>query len=96
MTAVLATYDTAAGLGANNRGRYSNPDFDKLIKAAATTSDEAKREGYLQEAARIAFTKDHAILPLYFQTTTWAVRKGISYEPRMDEYTLANYVTPVK
>ena len=41
MTAVLATYDTAAGLGANNRGRYSNPEFDKFIKLAAATSDDA-------------------------------------------------------
>ncbi len=96
MTAVLATYDTAAGLGANNRGRYSNLDFDKFIKLAAATSDAAKRESYLQEAARIAFVKDHAILPLYYQTTTWALRKGLTYEPRMDEYTLANYVSPAK
>ena len=96
MTAVLATYNAASGLGANNRGRYSNPEFDKLINEAAATSDDNKREEYLQDAARIAFTKDHAILPLYYQTTTWAVRKGITYEPRMDEYTLANYVTPVK
>ena len=96
MTAVLATFDAASGLGANNRGRYSNADFDKLIKDAAATSDDDKREADLQEAARIAFKKDHAILPLYFQTTTWAVRKGITYEPRMDEVTLANYVTPVK
>ena len=96
MTAVLATFDAASGLGANNRGRYSNADFDKLIKDAAATSDDDKREADLQEAARIAFKKDHAILPLYFQTTTWAVRKGITYEPRMDEYTLANYVAPVK
>jgi peptide/nickel transport system substrate-binding protein len=96
MTAVLATFDAASGLGANNRGRYSNPEFDKLINAAAATSDDDKREGYLQQAAVIAFEKDHAILPLYFQTTTWAVRKGITYEARMDEYTLANYVSPVK
>jgi len=96
MTAVLATFDAASGLGANNRGRYSNPEFDKLINAAAVTSDDDKREGYLQQAAVIAFEKDHAILPLYFQTTTWAVRKGITYEARMDEYTIANYVTPVK
>ena len=40
--------------------------------------------------------KDHAILPLYYQTTTWALRKGLTYEPRMDEYTLANYVSPSK
>jgi len=96
MTAVLATYDTAAGLGANNRGRYSNPEFDAMIKAAAVATDEVKREEYLQNAARIAFDKDHAILPLYYQTTTWALRKGLSYVPRMDEYTLANYVTLVK
>jgi peptide/nickel transport system substrate-binding protein len=96
MTAVLATYDAAAGLGANNRGRYSNLEFDKLIKAAAVATDESKRETYLQDAARIAFKQDHGILPLYFQTTTWALRKGLSYEPRMDEYTLANYVTLAK
>ena len=96
MTAVLATFDTAAGLGANNRGRYSNLEFDRNIKAAAATNDDAKREGFLQAAARVAFVQDHAILPLYFQTTTWALRKGITYEPRMDEYTLANYVAPVK
>jgi peptide/nickel transport system substrate-binding protein len=96
MTAVLATYDTASGLGANNRGRYSNPEFDKFIKLAASTSDDAKRESYLQEAARVAFVKDHAILPLYVQTTTWALRKGLTYEARMDEYTLANYVSPAR
>ncbi|MEW6549832.1 MAG: ABC transporter substrate-binding protein, partial [Spirochaetota bacterium] len=96
MTAVLATYDAASGLGANNRGRYSNPEFDKFIKAAAVESDEDKREAFLQDAARVAFKQDHGILPLYFQTITWAVRKGLSYEPRMDEYTLANKVTIVK
>lgn len=96
MTAVLATYNPSLGLGANNRGRFSDPEFDKLILAAASTSDDQEREGDLQAAARIAFTKDHAILPLYYQTTTWAARKGFTYEPRMDEYTLANYARPVK
>ena len=96
MTAVLATYNTAAGLGANNRGRYSNPEFDKQIVAAAAASDDDKREAFLQEAARIAFAKDHAIIPLYYQTTTWALKKGLTYEARMDEFTLANHVRPVK
>jgi len=96
MTAVLQTFNKEKGTGANNRGRFSDPGFDKLMDEAAASSDETAREGFLQDAARIAFVKDHAILPLYYQTTTWAVRKGISYEPRMDEYTLANYVTPIK
>lgn len=93
MTAVLATFDKATGTGANNRGRYSNPRFDELMKEASLATSPKKRDGFLQEAARVAIVKDHGILPLYFQTTTWALRKGLDYEPRMDEYTLGNYVT---
>ena len=93
LTAVLATFDKATGNGANNRGRYSNPKFDALLKDASLASSPRKRDKFLQEAAQVAIAKDHAILPLYFQTTTWALRKGLAYEPRMDEYTLGNYVT---
>jgi len=96
MTAVLATFDKATGNGANNRGRYSNPKFDEFIKEAALASNAKKRDGFLQDAARVAIAKDHGIIPLYFQTTTWALRKGLAYETRMDEYTLGNYVTPAK
>lgn len=96
MTAVLATFDKATGNGANNRGRYSNPKFDEFIKEASLTANPKKRNGFLQDAARVAIAKDHGILPLYFQTTTWAVRKGLAYQTRMDEYTLANFVTLAK
>jgi len=95
MTAVLATFDKASGNGANNRGRYSNADYDKFIGLAAQATDPAKRAGYLQDAIRVAM-KDQAIIPLYFQTTTWALRKGLAYETRMDEYTLANFVSSSK
>jgi peptide/nickel transport system substrate-binding protein len=96
MTAVLATFDKTSGNGANNRGRYSNPKFDELIKEASLATNAKKRDGFLQEAARVAIAQDHGILPLYFQTTTWALRKGLAYETRMDEYTLGNYVTLAK
>ncbi|MDP3179864.1 MAG: ABC transporter substrate-binding protein, partial [Spirochaetaceae bacterium] len=96
MTAVIATYDKATGYGANNRGRYSNLEFDRLMKEAAAETDAKNRDSLLQDAARMAIGKDHGIIPLYYLTTTWAVRKGLSYETRMDEYTLANYVTPTK
>jgi peptide/nickel transport system substrate-binding protein len=96
MTAVLATYDKATGNGANNRGRYSNPAFDKLIQSASVASDAQKREKDLQDAARIAIGKDRGIIPLYFQTTTWALRKGLTYAARMDEMTLAKDVAPAK
>jgi peptide/nickel transport system substrate-binding protein len=96
MTAVLATFDKASGNGANNRGRYSNPEYDRLIKEASLANDPKQRERFLQDAIRLAVGKDQAIIPLYFQTTTWAIKKGLTYETRMDEYTLGNYVTPAK
>ncbi len=96
MTAVLATFDKATGNGANNRGRYSNAEFDRLIKESSLATDAKKRDLFLQDAARVAIGKDRGIIPLYYQTTTWALRKGFVYETRMDEYTLANYVTVAK
>jgi peptide/nickel transport system substrate-binding protein len=96
LTAVLATYDKKAGMGANNRGRYSNPEFDKLIRSAAVSSDAAAREKMLQDAARVAIAKDVGIVPLYFPVTVWATRKGVDYVPRMDDYTLAQGVSVSK
>src|SRR5262249_22455807 len=61
LVSVLHTYDKERGLGANNRARYSNPDFDKAIELAQATSDDAKRETLLQQAAIIGF-RDVAIL----------------------------------
>ena len=37
---------------------------------------------------------DHGILPLHFEVTPWAFRKGITYVPRTDQYTLALGVKP--
>ena len=47
--------------------------------------DVLGRPGFLQGGA----TQQQALIPLYFQTNTWAMRKGLRYEPRRDEYTLA-------
>jgi peptide/nickel transport system substrate-binding protein len=85
---VLATYDAAAGMGAFNRARYANPNFDAALKRALTEFDTAKRNASLQEAARIAFN-EAAIVPLYWQVLHWAARKGIGYIPSRDESTLA-------
>ena len=85
---VMATYDKNAGLGAFNRSRYSNPQFDAALKRAMVEFDERKRNALLQEATRIAFN-DVGIVPLYWPIVHWASKKGIVYEPRRDEYTLA-------
>ncbi len=83
------------GRGGSNRGRYSNPKVDQLIEQALATVDDEKREKILQDATELAIN-DVAIIPLHYQVNIWATRKGLSYVPRADEYTLAQFVTPAK
>jgi peptide/nickel transport system substrate-binding protein len=91
---LLATTNSEKGLGGNNWSSYSNPAYDKLITDALSTVDDKKREKLMQDAAELALKKDQAIIPLYNQVATWATRKGYSYVPRVDEFTLAHHVKP--
>lgn len=90
---LLATFDAASGLGASNRGRWSNPLFDSTLKEAMTTVDAAKREALLQRATEIAMD-DLALIPLHHEMATWAMRRGIAHRPRTDQYTQAMDATP--
>ena len=54
LVALLATYDAKTGLGASNRGRWSNPAFDAAPGAALRTLDDTKRNGFFARAAEIA------------------------------------------
>jgi peptide/nickel transport system substrate-binding protein len=85
---VLATYDREAGMGTFNRSRYSNPQFDAALRRSLTEFDEKKRLAALREATRIAF-EDVGIVPLYWPVVHWAAKKGVAYEARRDESTLA-------
>jgi peptide/nickel transport system substrate-binding protein len=88
LKALVATYDKKAGMGASNSGRYSNPELDKLVQQALLTMDDAARNGLLGQACEIAFT-DHALIPLHHEVSVWAAKKGVTYETRADQYTLA-------
>ncbi len=85
---LLATFDTARGDGSGNRGRYSNPEFDRKLREALATVDDAAREARLREATEIAM-EDVGIIPLFFFQNSWASRSGITYRPRSDGWTLA-------
>jgi peptide/nickel transport system substrate-binding protein len=93
LVALVATMDPKTGMGHTNRGRYSNPELDALIKQAQETVDDKKREQLLQQAAKLAMN-DHGLIPLHFEVTPWALKKGITYKPRIDQYTLAMEVKP--
>jgi peptide/nickel transport system substrate-binding protein len=88
MRPLLATFDTARGDGSGNRGRYSNPEFDRLLRQALATVDDPAREALLRQATEVAMA-DMGVIPLFFLQNTWATRSGITYRPRSDGWTLA-------
>ena len=89
----LTTFNAAKGMGTFAWGRYSNARVDQLLEQALATVDDAKREKLLQDAIRIAMT-DLGMIAIHHQINTWATRKGVSYTPRTDEYTLAHQFRP--
>ena len=91
----IATNNPPKALGTSNYGRFSDPEFDKVLLQGMQTVDPEKRQKLYEQATQIALN-DVPIIPLQFESTIWAFRKGITYEGRRDQYTLAMSVKPVK
>lgn len=91
---VLHSIDAATGMGAGNRGHYSNPKVDALIDAASVELDDEKRNLLLQQAAELAIGTDTALIPLFYGVNAWAVRTALQIVPRSDAFTLAMEVSP--
>ena len=88
LRSLLATFNREKGLGAVNWGRYSNPKVDYVIEQALQQVDDENRRAMLQQATKLSMD-DLGIMPVHFQYTIWATKKGVAYTPRTDEYTLA-------
>ncbi len=95
LRSLLATFNRDKGLGAVNWGRYSNVKVDYLIEQALQQVDDENRKVMLQNATKLAM-EDLGLMPIHFQFTIWAMKKGIAYTPRTDEYTLAWQFRPAK
>lgn len=95
LKALIATPIKEKGYGTTNYTSYSDPELDGMLDTALATVDDAKREKLLQDAVKRAMDAD-IIIPLHYEVTVWAMKKGLSYEPRADQYTLAQKVTPAK
>ena len=90
LRALVATPNTAKGLGSWNWGRYSNASLDKLVEQSLATVDQTKREALAREAMGIAM-RDHAVIMLHHQHASWAMRAELRYASRTDEYSLAQF-----
>ena len=84
---LLGTFDAKQGIGAANRGRFSSPELDKMTEAAIITIDDTKRDAMLAAASEKAIEL-MGLVPLHYEVSTWATRKGITYKARADQYTL--------
>jgi peptide/nickel transport system substrate-binding protein len=90
---LAGTPDPKTGWGTWNWGKYSNPQVDELVRQALASVDQSRREAHAREAAALAL-KDVAVIPLHHQLATWAVRRGLAYPGRVDEFTFAHQIMP--
>ena len=94
LRALLATFDAKQGLGTANRGRFSDPGVDALLTQALTTIDDTKRGIMLARASEKAIGEMMGLVPLHYEVSTWAMRQGVNYKARADQYTFAFEVRP--
>ncbi|MBT9385260.1 ABC transporter substrate-binding protein [Pseudooceanicola sp. CBS1P-1] len=95
LKALVLTRDPAKGIGTANNSGYANPEVDKLVLEGASTMDPEAREALLAQADKIVLD-DYTLLPLHFEQPLWALRAGLTYAARADQYTLPQDVHSVK
>ncbi|WP_235913564.1 ABC transporter substrate-binding protein [Teichococcus coralli] len=89
----LTTRIPEKGFGTVNFSGYSNKEVDALVEKGLSTPDDEKREDIFKQAMRVAMD-DVALITLHMQKNIWAMRGGMTYVARADEYTVAMGVKP--
>ena len=64
-TASIGTTDPSKPVVGDNRGRWSNKQFDDLLTKAASTKDEAERNKVYKQAEKIAIGDELALIPMF-------------------------------
>jgi peptide/nickel transport system substrate-binding protein len=90
---VVGTPNPKTGWGSWNWGKYSNPAVDTLVQSALSSVVPAEREQAARKATALALG-EYAVVPLHHQYATWAMRKGLQYTARTDEFTFAHLFHP--
>ena len=79
--------------GRQNYGRYSNPEYDRLMEQASTTTDMDKRAQYLHEAEAIAM-EEQAIIPIYYYVSKNLVSTKVAgWEPNVKDIQRTRYLS---
>lgn len=95
LKSLVACRNKEKGYGTTNYTDYCNAAMDATLDQALATIDDAKREKLLQTAmAQVA--ADTGIIPIHFEKTPWAMKANLTYVPRVDQQTMAQYIRPAK
>ncbi len=82
---ICASVDPEKGRGAIPRPSHpAFPDVDKVIEQSVATFDPEEREKLYIEATKMCMAQQ-AILPVHHQVNIFAMRKGYTLAPRMQE-----------
>ena len=90
---MFATRDAGPAWGTLNWSNYSDPELDTVLKTALIAFDPVQRAERLQQASEV-LAANVAMVPLYFQMASWAMRANLTYTPRSDVYTFAWEIRP--
>lgn len=89
LRSLLGTPDGAKGWGTWNWSKYTSAKLDSAIRESLRTVDPLKRDQQAAYAMELAMN-DQAVIPLHHQFASWAMRSGIGYVARLDEFSLAH------
>ncbi len=95
LKSLVACRKPEKGYGTTNYANYCNEQMDATLTEALATIDDAKREKLLQKAMAEAMG-DTGMIPVHFEKTPWAMKKSLTYTPRVDQQTMAQEVKPAK
>lgn len=76
MDPILHSKDAVSQKGFYNYGRFSDPELDKLIDAAATEMDVPKRKQLIIDAIALQ-TKEYRHIVLHRQKLSWVAKKTV-------------------
>ena len=93
LRSLVGTTNPQTGWGSWNWGNYSNPKVDTLIRSSLASVDPTERNNFARQAAGIAL-QENAVIPMHHQIATWAMRSGLRYAARVDEFTFAHQFKP--
>jgi peptide/nickel transport system substrate-binding protein len=77
--------------GEVNYGGYSNPVLDDLIDKIGVETDQAKRNGMIDQAAEILL-QDQPTIPLHQQVIVWAAKDNVEVAQLADNFFPYRYI----